>query len=231
MFLKLYLTVFSKYATVFLFFVICLSTLGNTSAMAYPIVTIEQPEYHQVLKNQAKKVSFPLTEEDKQLIDFMKTKLHELEGVGLAAPQLNVAKQIVAIYIPENAKLLRDNIETMYPMHILINPSYKASEKAGMEADFEGCYSVTSKAGKVPRFKEIKLSFYDEQGQYHEQIEHGFYARVLQHEIDHLQGILIIDRLTPDCVQGSREEMTALRRAELPEDKKALYDSLMAKKK
>lgn len=204
--------------------------IGSSSSMALNIVTIEQPEYRQVLTKAAEKVLFPLSKEDKELIASMKIKLNDLGGVGLAAPQVNSSRQIIAIYIPEDARLLRDEVEKSYSMHVLINPAYQPLEKSEIHPDFEACYSVANKAGKVPRFKGVKLSYYDEAGQFHEQIERGFYARVLQHEIDHINGVLIIDRLTPDCVQGTMKEMMALRRAELPEDKRVLFDKLMAKK-
>jgi peptide deformylase len=198
--------------------------------MALNIVTQEQSEYRHVLTTPAESVTFPLSSDDKKLITAMKVKLMALGGVGLAAPQVNVSKRIIAIYIPEDARLLRDHVERDYPMHILINPSYEPVAQAGRHFDFEACYSVSSKAGKVPRYQEIKLSYHNEAGQYKEQRESGFYARVLQHEIDHINGLLIVDRLTPDCVQGSLEEMMALRRAELPSDKKILFDETMAKK-
>lgn len=198
-------------------------------AMTLDIVSIEQPEHYQVLKTKAKPVKFPLTKDTKELILAMKNRLNELGGVGLAAPQVNHPQQIIAIYIPEEASLLRDNVTT-YPMHILINPTYLEMPEASKHSDFEACYSVKSKAGKVPRYKQIKLTYFDETGQFHEQIAEGFYARVLQHEVDHLNGVLITDRLTPDCVQGTMEEMMALRRAELPEEKKKLFDQIMAKK-
>ena len=79
----------------------------------------------------------------------------------------------------------------------------------------------------MSRFSQIKLSYYDESGKHHQTIAEGFYARSLQHEIDHLNGVLIIDRLTPDCIQGTVQEMMALRRTELPEEKRALFDSIM----
>lgn len=198
--------------------------------MEINLITIEQSEYQQVLKTKAQPVSFPLSEENRELIEAMKTKLHQLGGVGLAAPQINQPKQIIAIYIPEQAKLLRDNVESIYPLHIMLNPSYEPIDLAEKHADYEGCYSVSSKAGKVPRYKKIKLTWYDEQGQQHQSIEHGFYARVLQHEVDHLNGVLITDRLTSDCVQGTPTEMSALRRAELPENKRILFDKVMAQK-
>ena len=172
---------------------------------------------------------FPLSPEDKNLIKLLKRKLHDLGGIGLAAPQVNYPKQIVALYIPEEAKLLRDGVKT-YPLHILINPSYKPLPGSAMNYDFESCYSVDSKAGKVPRYNQIKVSYYDESGKHYTQIESGFYARSLQHEIDHLNGILIIDRLKPDCIQGTIKEMMTLRRAELSPEKRELFDQVMARK-
>ncbi|HAT8828455.1 TPA: peptide deformylase [Legionella pneumophila subsp. pneumophila] len=203
--------------------------LGMSPVMALEIITIEKTENHHMLKTRAENIQFPLNREDKDLIEAMKKKLYALGGVGLAAPQVNSAKQIIAVYIPEEAQLLRDNAK-IFPMHILINPSYKPLPHTRIISDFEGCYSVSSKAGKVPRYDEIRLKYYDEEGNAHQQIENGFYARVLQHEIDHLNGVLITDRLTPDCVQGTIEEMMVIRRAELPVEKRKLFDQIMAKK-
>ncbi|WED44718.1 peptide deformylase [Legionella cardiaca] len=201
----------------------------TSQTQALNIVTIEQKQFTNVLKTPAKVVSFPLSSENLALIQAMKEKLFQLGGVGLAAPQVNHHTQIIAIYIPEEAALLRDNVK-VYPMHILINPSYQGVERAGIFNDFEGCYSVASKAGKVPRYQQIILSYFDEQGMEHQTNESGFYARVLQHEIDHLNGVLITDRLTPECIQGSIEEMMTLRRNELTDDKKVLFDEVIKKK-
>lgn len=203
--------------------------LGSSSVMALEIVAIENQKYHHILTTPAQKVVFPLNAEDKSFILLLKDKLHDLSGVGLAAPQVNYARQIVAVYIPEEAKLLRDNVQA-YPMHILINPSYISVPGSEVTYDFEGCYSVNSKAGKVPRYNQIKLTYFDESGKQHMGIESGFYARTLQHEIDHIHGILITDRLTPDCVQGSIKEMMAIRRAELSPEKRVLFDELMERK-
>ncbi|CZG66219.1 Peptide deformylase [Legionella pneumophila] len=203
--------------------------LGMSPVMALEIITIEKKENYHMLKTRAENIQFPLNREDQDLIEAMKKKLYALGGVGLAAPQVNSAKQIIAVYIPEEAQLLRDNAK-IYPMHILINPNYEPLPQARIISDFEGCYSVSSKAGKVPRYDEIQLKYYDEEGNVHQQIENGFYARVLQHEIDHLNGVLITDRLTPDCVQGTIEEMMTIRRAELPVEKRKLFDQIMAKK-
>lgn len=203
---------------------------GGVFAMDMTIVTVEQAQHYEVLKSKAEKVCFPLQPSDKELIDSMKEKLVELGGVGLAAPQVNHSKQIIAIYIPEEARLLRNNVESTYPVHVMINPSYEPVESKGKQADYEGCYSVSSKAGKVPRYQTIKVHYVDEQGKEHQITETGFYARVLQHEIDHLNGVLISDHLTPDCIQGTVEEMMALRRNELSKEKQALFDEIMKKK-
>lgn len=203
--------------------------MSNSTVSALTIVNMEQSEYLQVLKSQAQPVLFPLSQTDLDLIEAMKNKLNELSGVGLAAPQVNYPKQILAIYIPEDAALLRENVNP-YPMHVMINPSYEAISGTSIKYDFEACYSVPHKAGKVPRFEEIKLSYFDESGRHHQRVEQGFYARVIQHEIDHLNGILIVDRLSPDCVQGTMEEMMRLRRSELSEEKRILFDNLLQKK-
>lgn len=204
-------------------------SMENCFAEPLRVITIEQEEYHGILKSSAEHISFPLSKENKSLIEAMKSKLFDLGGVGLAAPQVNQSKRIIAIYIPESAALLRDNV-TSYPMHIMINPSYRPVDESQKTTDFEGCYSVVSKMGKVPRYETNQLTYFDEEGERHETKESGFYARVLQHEIDHLNGILIVDRLTPDCIQGDIEEMMKLRRQELPSDKKELFDTLMKKK-
>jgi len=193
--------------------------LINQGIFSMDIVTIEQKSFKTVLTTPAAPVTFPLSNENLQLIAAMKNQLHELGGVGLAAPQINQPKQIIAVYIPESAALLRDNV-TIYPMHIMINPHYKPVENTSIISDFEACYSVKSKAGKVPRYQQIDVEYFDEEGNVHRSIEEGFYARVLQHEIDHINGTLIIDRLTPDCIQGTVEEMMQLRRSQLSDEKK-----------
>jgi peptide deformylase len=196
--------------------------------MELKIITIEDEADPQrsVLKNKATKLNFPLSAKDKQIIASMQTILFKAEGVGLAAPQVNIGLAIAVVYIPESASLLREDVRT-YPMHTIINPEYTPVDENDIASDFEGCYSVKSVYGKVPRYNSINLKYQDEDGLVIEQIATGFYARVLQHEIDHLNGILITDRLTPECVQGTFAQMLSLRRASLSEDKRKYFDELM----
>ena len=195
------------------------------------IITIEDSPNpkESVLRLKAAKVKFPLSKEDQELIAMMKELLFSLGGVGLAAPQVNVSKNISVIYIPENAVLLRDNA-VEYPMHTIINAEYEPIENEGKYKDFEGCYSVKSVYGEVPRYNAIKVSYQNEQGERILKIERGFYARVLQHEIDHLNGMEFTERLTPDCIYGTPEKMLEIRRNSLPEEKRALFDELIKKK-
>ncbi len=194
------------------------------------IISIESEKFNpkSVLVNPTKDVEFPLSKQNVALINAMKAKLLKLEGVGLAAPQVNVQKSILAIYIPKSASLLRDNAK-IYPVHVLINPKYWPADDK-MVSDFEACYSVESKMGKVPRYQSIVLNYQDIEGHFVEEVVTGFYARVVQHEIDHLNGLLITDRLTSTCVQGNHTDMLKLRRQELPDDRKILFDDLINKK-
>ena len=199
--------------------------------MKEKIIAIEDAldPFNSVLKLKAKNVKFPLSEEDQETIKMMKELSFSLGGVGLAAQQININKSISIIYIPESASLLRDDA-VEYPMHVIINAEYEPIESEGMYSDFEGCYSVRSVYGKVRRYNAIKVTYQNEEGEKISKIERGFYARVLQHEIDHSNGLLITDRLTANCIQGTFAEMLDLRRKSLPEEKKVLFDQLIKQK-
>jgi peptide deformylase len=199
--------------------------------MKLSIITIEneKDKANSVLKNEANIVTFPLSTLDQDTIQTMQEMLYKLNGVGLAATQVNINKKIALIYIPESASLLREDVRT-YPMHTIINPEYIGIEEGSKVSDFEGCYSVKSVYGKVPRYQTIKVKYQNITGETIEETVSGFYARVLQHEIDHLNGLLITDRLTPDCQQGTFEEMLEIRREELPLDKRKQFDQLIKDK-
>lgn len=199
--------------------------------MKLSIITIEneKDKANSVLKNEANIVTFPLSTLDQDTIQTMQEMLYKLNGVGLAATQVNINKKIALIYIPESASLLREDVRT-YPMHTIINPEYIGIEEGYKVSDFEGCYSVKSVYGKVPRYQTIKVKYQNITGETIEETVSGFYARVLQHEIDHLNGLLITDRLTPDCQQGTFEEMLEIRREELPLDKRKQFDQLIKDK-
>jgi peptide deformylase len=138
--------------------------------------------------------------EIRKLIESMRTCMHEAPGVGLAAPQLGLALQLAVIedraeyHKDVSEALLQERERRPVPFHVLINP---AIEEIGDERAefFEGCLSLSGFSALVPRARAVRVACLDERGQ-HKVIEaSGWYARILQHEIDHLSGTLYIDRM------------------------------------
>ena len=119
------------------------------------------------------------------LADMRDTMAH-LNGAGLAAPQIGVGLRVVIFGVRSNPRYPQvDEV----PDTVLINP---ALEPLGAELveDWEGCLSVPGMRGVVPRYQRLRYSGLDEQGRRFERSVEGFHARVVQHECDHLDGIL-----------------------------------------
>ena len=139
-----------------------------------------------------KQLSEWVEEIDQSIIEF----IHQLEAtrlagpgaVGIAAPQVGMLKRIVIVDVSTMRKPV-DNHGHM----IMINP--EISEWEGMAMGREGCLSVPDFTGNVIRAEKIKLQYMDPQGQTHEIESTGFEARAIQHELDHLDGLLFLDRL------------------------------------
>ena len=138
--------------------------------------------------------------EIQKLIESMRACMHEVPGVGLAAPQLGLALQLAVIEDREeyhkdvSEALLQERERRPVPFHAVINPAIEemGDEKAEF---FEGCLSLSGFTALVPRARAVRVSCLDERGE-HKIIEaSGWYARILQHEIDHLNGTLYIDRM------------------------------------
>ncbi|MFZ5801506.1 MAG: peptide deformylase [Candidatus Omnitrophota bacterium] len=135
-----------------------------------------------VLKKKASSVR-SVGPDERAFIDDLTQTMWEKDGVGLAAPQVGVLKRITVI-----APTLKRGEEI-----VLINP--EILESSGREADSEGCLSLPGIQGEVPRAKKIKFRYQDLEGQEHVREVFDFFARVVQHECDHLDGILFIDRV------------------------------------
>lgn len=192
--------------------------------MTLELVNIEYSDNKPVLRQKAELVSFPLSHEIKQLIADMKEKVIEIDGVGLAAPQVGYSLNLFVYVISEDAKALREDAHESIPVTALLNAQY---EPVGGKAekiidDWEGCFSVVSTMGKVPRYRRIKYRAQDESGKWIEGIAKGFTARVLQHEIDHLNGTLIIDKFEAHHINGPIDKMRELRFKELTPKQKDL---------
>jgi peptide deformylase len=125
-----------------------------------------------------------------RLIDDMIETMHEYEGVGLAAPQVHVSLRLAVIEVPASDERARDAV----PLSVLINPKLTPRGK-GAALGFEGCLSIPELRGAVPRLKRLRLDALDRQGRPYSLEAEGFHARVIQHECDHLDGRVYLDRM------------------------------------
>ena len=140
----------------------------------------------------AKKVNKFNTPELDSLIQDMQDTMAALNGAGLAAPQIGVDQQVVIFGVEHNPRY--PSAETV-PFTILINPVLTPLTKK-MEEDWEGCLSVPGLRGMVPRYSRIRYRGVDQFGNAIDRSVDGFHARVVQHECDHLHGILYPMRIT-----------------------------------
>ena len=148
---------------------------------------------HPVLRTPAEAVpkdhiASPATQ---QFIDDMIETMREYEGVGLAAPQVHVSKQIAVIEVTANRRYPG---EGPIPLTVLINPKISNMSKKQL-VEWEGCLSVNEFRGQVPRAESLDVEAYNRKGEKVKFRAHGFFARVIQHECDHLAGKVFLDRM------------------------------------
>jgi peptide deformylase len=154
-----------------------------------------------VLRNQARELSREelRSEEIRRLIEWMRETMREAPGVGLAAPQVGLPLQLAVI---EDAAELQRSIaperlaerrRRPVPFHVIANPSIELDGDAA--EFFEGCLSVPGLTAIVPRAMRARVHCLNHEGQPVTIQADGWYARILQHEIDHLHGVLYLDRM------------------------------------
>jgi peptide deformylase len=129
------------------------------------------------------------TGELRLLIDDMFDTMRAADGAGLAAPQIGVPLRVVIFGSPEGAPNPRYPDQPPIPQTILVNPLLQALDDE-MQEGWEGCLSVPGLRGVVPRYRRLRYSGFDCDGRPIERTVEGFHARVVQHECDHLDGIL-----------------------------------------
>jgi peptide deformylase len=125
-----------------------------------------------------------------RLIDDMEETMHEYDGVGLAAPQVHVGLRLAVIEVPESD----DRAGEAVPFTVLVNPVVVPLGEARL-VGFEGCLSIPDLRGQVARHESVRLDAFDRKGRPYVVEAKGFFARVIQHECDHLDGRVYLDRM------------------------------------
>ena len=131
------------------------------------------------------------TPELNELIQDMKDTMTHLNGAGLAAPQIGELKRVVIFGFDSNERYPE---ASAIPFTVLINPTIHSLDET-MEEGIEGCLSVPGLSGSVPRYNNIRYQGFDPFGTVIDRVVTGFHARVVQHECDHLNGILYPARI------------------------------------
>ncbi len=142
-----------------------------------------------VLRKKTNRVTKINGEIDRLITDMVET-MHAAPGVGLAANQVGVSLQLAVIDLST-----REEKEKRHPLLVIINPEIISSE--GSVVEEEGCLSIPDYAEKVKRSARVKVRAQDRNDKVFELEAEGLLAKALQHEIDHLNGMLFVDRLSP----------------------------------
>lgn len=160
---------------------------------------------HPVLRQVADPVQDPTAPQVHALIRNMIETMRDADGAGLAAPQVHVPRRVVIFHVSEErAGETEESAPT--PLTVLINPVIEPLTDE-TELGWEGCLSVPGLIGAVPRFTNIRYSGFAPDGSRIERVVENFHARVVQHECDHLDGILYPQRMTDMSLLIFQEEL------------------------
>lgn len=165
---------------------------------------------HPVLRDPAKTVADPTAPEIRQLVQDMFETLADADGAGLAAPQVHVPLRVVMFHMPPDRE--EEGSESV-PLTVLVNPQITPLND-DVDEDWEACLSVPGLTGLVPRWTSIRYSGVTPGGETVERVAEGFHARVVQHECDHLDGVLYPMRMTDLSTLMFREELRHYESAE-----------------
>ena len=153
---------------------------------------------HPVLARRADPVTDPTTPEIRRLVADMVETMEDAQGAGLAAPQVHVPLRVVIFQAPagraEGKLSESERYDHTAPLTVLINPAIEILDPAP-DGGWEGCLSVPGLRGWVERPSHIRYAGYDTEGRRIVRVAKGFHARVVQHECDHLEGMLYPQRM------------------------------------
>src|SRR4051812_34596877 len=164
-----------------------------------PVLRMGDPRLFEV----SKQVDGFDTPELHELITDMQDTMKALNGAGLAAPQIGVGLQVVIFGVEKNPRYPDAEV---VPYTVLVNPQLEAVDDE-IEQGWEGCLSVPGMRGLVPRYKRLRYRGFDQLGNPVDRTVSDFHARVVQHEVDHLMGILYPMRIRDMHNFGFTEEL------------------------
>jgi peptide deformylase len=181
--------------------------------MTYPIVIYGHP----ILRKVAEDIDKDYPGLDQFIEDLFDTMYHS-EGLGLAAPQVGKS---IRIFVIDGKPAAEDEPSLADFKKAFINP--QITEKSG---DFqlmnEGCLSIPHIREEVNRESHIRIKYYDENWKYHNEVYDGYKARIIQHEYDHLEGILFTDKINPLRKRLIKSKLTAISKGKFEADYKTI---------
>jgi peptide deformylase len=188
--------------------------------MIYPIVVYGHP----VLRKAAEDIDrdYPGLE---QFIGDMFETMYNADGLGLAAPQVGKS---IRIFVIDGRALAEDDPDMEGFRKVFINAHIR--EKTGeTELMTEGCLSIPNLREEVNREGRIRIEYYDENWEFHDEIYEGFRARVIQHEYDHLEGIMFTDRVNPLRKRLIRGKLLAISKGKFEADYRTILPGMKTK--
>ena len=166
---------------------------------------------HPVLVRRAEEVTDPTAKDVRRLVEDMIETMDDANGVGLAAPQIHVSRRVIVFKAPTERGEPDGGGTGTAPLTAVINPVFEPLTET-QALGWEGCLSLPGLTGAVPRYEQVRYRGLDPSGRPVEREASGFHARVVQHEIDHLDGVLFPMRMTDLRMLGFNEELHHLLR-------------------
>jgi peptide deformylase len=181
--------------------------------MTYPIVIYG----HQILRKVTQDIDRDYPGLNQIVEDLFETMYHS-EGLGLAAPQIGKS---LRIFVIDGKPVAEDEPELADFKKVFINAHI--TEKSGdFQPMTEGCLSIPNLREEVNRQSHIRIEYYDENWVYHDEVFDGYKARIIQHEYDHLDGILFTDKISPLRKRLIRSKLTAISKGKFEADYKTI---------
>jgi len=182
--------------------------------MILPVYAYGQP----VLKEMGKEIDKDYPDFEKLLADMWETMYHA-SGVGLAAPQIG---RSIRLFLVDTVQMMEEGEEDKGIKQVFIN-AQKIEEGGEEWAYEEGCLSIPHVRGDVERPAQIKLSWQDEKFEQHEAVFTGLNARVIQHEYDHIDGLLFTEKLKPMKKRMVRRKLENIKKGKVSSDYKMKF--------